>query len=82
MAIEMVTCKQCGHSWKPRTDAPIKCPNSKCQSQDWDTRPINIEPTPEPTPEEKEAEEIFSEDNHTYNQEIKESIDDKEFKIL
>ena len=27
-------CKQCGHSWLPRTPRPVECPN--CKSRRWD----------------------------------------------
>lgn len=28
-----VTCRQCGHTWKPRTDSPPLCP--ACKRTDW-----------------------------------------------
>jgi len=31
--IEVVTCKQCGHSWEPRVPNPRSCP--ACKSYVW-----------------------------------------------
>ena len=25
-----MTCPHCGHRWRPRVDAPLKCPNYHC----------------------------------------------------
>jgi len=52
-------CKICGHEWLPRTMMPIKCPNPRCQSINWDgdDAPINIAPKKE-EPKPKKVEEI------------------------
>ncbi len=30
-----LTCKRCGHKWKPRNSPVLRCPNMKCQSWRW-----------------------------------------------
>lgn len=69
MGIEQITCKQCGHVWKPRTPNPFKCPNSKCQSQDYDSR----KSIKEKTPEQKALEEIEEEPSE---EEIEKSLEE------
>lgn len=34
-------CKQCGHSWLPRTQNPKQCP--ACGSHDWNEKPTILE---------------------------------------
>ena len=29
-------CLKCGHRWLSVVEHPQKCPNPKCQSNDWD----------------------------------------------
>lgn len=34
---EILTCTLCGHQWMSRGKAPpLRCPNPRCQSPDWD----------------------------------------------
>jgi len=40
----MVTCKKCGHQWRPRVDNPIACPH--CLSRKWN-EPKELEPESE-----------------------------------
>ena len=30
-----LTCKKCGHTWKPRSNYVYRCANPKCQSFRW-----------------------------------------------
>jgi LSD1 subclass zinc finger protein len=40
MIIQERICKQCGHTWLPRTAKPIKCPS--CQSMNWNSSKKDI----------------------------------------
>lgn len=36
MDIQLLSCKQCGHTWLPRRlEAPKTCPNRFCHSTRW-----------------------------------------------
>ena len=34
-------CRKCGYQWRSRVDNPKACPNTRCQTRDWKTVPIN-----------------------------------------
>lgn len=59
--IDKLRCQHCGWVWYPRNNKkPVKCPNVKCQKQDWEGV-INIvtkepeQPKQEPVTEIKPA---------------------------
>lgn len=49
---EKLKCSVCSHEWIARSDKkPLKCPNGKCQSFDWDLpQDIKIDMPPKAEP--------------------------------
>ena len=39
---EKLTCKQCGHTWMPRSKFVYRCPERKCMSFSWDEEPEKV----------------------------------------